>query len=251
MAEISSSIPVIPFSTLASSYTASFTQYKELRGKLAPFRPASHTELQYGLFRSPQTLAALRVAAADRFMRWREVARTLSEPSTSTPPPLSLYNSDGATRKDYSKKVWEASLSEDIARARRRTITSANSPLSERPNKSLMHHGTPCGGFAPMLDPLHLRSLMMLSITYFLPRSLRTRTMQRDSRRSEHDDIALTSNEDSVDPAKSTSTIRPSRYRAGSARKTTTGWRALRWGLAIVGVFCAGIGIGLALSGSA
>lgn len=44
---------------------------------LSVFRSRTPIALRAGLFRSPETLAALRVEAAERFLGWREVERAV------------------------------------------------------------------------------------------------------------------------------------------------------------------------------
>jgi len=45
--------------------------------KLSAFRPPSAVVLRNGLFHSPETVALLRSEAADRFLKWREVERSV------------------------------------------------------------------------------------------------------------------------------------------------------------------------------
>jgi len=196
IAALCSAIPVIPYSSTSSSSAISFDRDSCVSSQLATFRPRTAAALRIGLFRSPQTLDLLRTEAADRYMRWRECEHAVSV--MSSPP--------GKTRSKWDKAQWEASISEDVARRIR--ACQASSEDSRRKGRETRQ---PC--FSPILDPLHLRSLMMLSLALFSPQRPRQKSLRF------------------TPPA-------PTKQRWG-------------WGLTLLGVFCAGIGLGLALSGSA
>ncbi|KAH8112844.1 hypothetical protein DFH11DRAFT_1689732 [Phellopilus nigrolimitatus] len=242
---LASTIPIIPFSTSCSSTALSFARHLSIQPKLSFFQPRSRSR------HSAQE-------AADRFMRWREVERAVADRDLD----IANYshfksNSDDlsddcardrdisqpSTRlrrgagKEWSKAAWEASLSEDIARRFRQLPSHPFSSVLEKGTSStlaettLFSSVTPC--FAPTLDPLHLRSLMLLSFTLFAPRAFAPKSSIPKSRLGP-EEMAGTS-----------STLRPYASGAGSGKGARDDWRAWRWGLAVVGVFCAGLGIGL------
>jgi len=63
--------------------------------KLSDFRPASAVSLRNGLFHSPETVSLLRSEAADRFLRWREVERSVDRIL------------GGSAKKDVEREVGE------------------------------------------------------------------------------------------------------------------------------------------------
>ncbi|KAI5117684.1 hypothetical protein M0805_003474 [Coniferiporia weirii] len=246
---LASSIPIIPFSTASSSTALSFARHANVQPKLSFFQPRSHYSLRLGLFRSPQTLSALRAEAADRFMRWREVERAVADmsPLTARSGPMQRRGTiTGTINKDWgwSKAAWEVSLSEDIARRMRlirphphRTPESSteksecgSTAAADGSGDTVLGRVAPC--FAPALDPLHLRSLMVLSLALLAPRRL---------------DAGASASAKAVSASTSTIKSTPTST-SGPASGARDGWGVWRWGLAIMGVFCAGVGIGLAFS---
>lgn len=208
ISSLSSVIPVVPFSSTSSSALLSFRSGGDTQ--VSAFKPRTASALRSGLFRSPSTLAALRIEAADRFMRWREVEHYMDD--VAKPSQLE--------EMDWDKAAWEASLSEDIARR----MHASTSSVSRSGTRDLYtaRRTEPC--YSPSFDPLHLRSLVMFSLSLLSPR--------KGGESWRHSPYAYAYDE--VDPPT------PSRY-SGSR------WK---WGLAIVGIFCAGFGVGLVLSGS-
>ena len=131
---------------------------------LSSFRPTSIIALRTGLFRSVDTLASLRAEAADRFLRWREVERTLDDLSRT------IKSSTKLSKSDWSKREWEAEwegmLSQDVARTKRarerdNTLTQANAI----PHRSTFDPSPPSCSF----DPLHLPSLVFFSLSLLRP----------------------------------------------------------------------------------
>jgi len=123
--------------------------------------------LRAGLFRSPETLSALRSEATDRFLRWREVERTVSEIHLGRRDRDELCmgkNVDDATSK-WSKAKWEsewdATLSQDVARR----LHEDTPAVQDGP------FGCPRAGWvgSPAYDPLHLPSLFVFSMSLFGP----------------------------------------------------------------------------------
>lgn len=159
------------------------------RAHVSSFRPTSAHSLRAGLFRSPETLATLRMEAADRFLRWREVDRAVravhhaqSAPTRDQRPPLYDAPTDDEYQTDpnhdrrstvnsrpqrWNKAEWEAEwdrmLSHDVARRMREgTITSAPPTLPRAQ--------PPASSCAPIaFDPLHLPSLFMFSLSLLAP----------------------------------------------------------------------------------
>lgn len=248
---LSSSIPVILFCTTSlSSAFASIALGPNPPPKLASFQPHSQLSLRTGLFRSPQTISALRAEAADRFMRWREVERAiedLTRPPSQRAEALKHYTSAGYRRptvtqysvdnekiERWNKATWEAMLSEDVARRLRQTKTAESEDLPYSQSNSVLFSTTPC--FVPSLDPIHLRSLMLLSLSLLAPRSSSKRVPRLEER-----DVCMEETRSTVRPCHSRSRSRGRQEHNTKAER----WRFWRWGLAI---FCAGIGIGCILS---
>ncbi|TRM68069.1 hypothetical protein BD626DRAFT_395402 [Schizophyllum amplum] len=154
--------------------------------RLSSLHPSSALALRATLFRSPEAVTSLRGEAADRFLRWREVESVASAISTSQRQ-LEAHN-DRTWNKAQWEAEWEATLSQDVSRRlreRRGTVTAA-------PPKS------PCG-VQGALDPLHLPSLFMFSLSL-----------------------------------------------VGPLHRRVAGWMAsIPAGLAMLGGFCMGLGIGL------
>ncbi|KAG6811105.1 hypothetical protein H0H92_008952 [Tricholoma furcatifolium] len=95
--------------------------------RLSSFRPSSAVALRAGLFQSPEILAVLRSEATDRFLRWREVERSVDDVHMSQRNDSSHHHRD-PDGMPWSKAKWEAewlpSLSHDVAkRLREGTIT--------------------------------------------------------------------------------------------------------------------------------
>ncbi|KAI0719757.1 hypothetical protein C8T65DRAFT_635019 [Cerioporus squamosus] len=164
---------------------------------LSSFRPNSVDALRTGLFRTPSTLATLRLEAASRFLRWREVERAVERVqwsagtarASSVPDASNKAKSPSNTwwDKETWEAQWEGSLSQEVAlhlRRRRRsdpprrtsplsslsTIASRGTiPISLENQQSLV--APPCASTS--FDPLHLPSLLAFSFSLF--GALRTR----------------------------------------------------------------------------
>ncbi|KAI0922776.1 hypothetical protein AcV5_009662 [Taiwanofungus camphoratus] len=165
---------------------------------ISAFRPATPYALRSGLFRSPETLALLRSEGAARFMRWREVERAVERISAGTgtrPRAVKRMRTDMTARgrtqwnKAEWEAEWEASLSQDIAIGLRRRRAGTALPL---PRQREFEQGRPeddwpaysahqagaqtarrpslshaCAG--PASDPLHLKSVLVFSLSLFGP----------------------------------------------------------------------------------
>ena len=256
--QLSSSIPVIPFCT--TSLSSVLTGFGAASPRLASFQPHTQLSLRMGLFRAPQTIATLRAEAADRFMRWREVERTLEDHQNYAAfgdgdksklmqqyiPPIhrrgtvTQYSIDV---EKWNKATWEAMLSEDVARRLRETKSLHKSTsVSESGSlaNSVLFTGAPC--FAPALDPLHFRSLMVLSLSLFAPRRCLAATKPK-----------LKTVDGTMDSTRST--LRASspgprfkrKQMAGEATKDNNNkcrtWR-WSWGFGLA-LLCTGVGVGI------
>ena len=232
-----------PFSTAYSHSNASSspiypgTSSPHTTTTLSSFRPATPHALRTGLFRTPETLARLRGEAASRFLRWREVERAVEKlsPSVSADTlraPKSPVAAHTRTKSAWDKAQWEAewegTLSQEIAvglRQRRRADT-ALAPVARRADddrppifpETRMRRDSQCAP-APF-DPLHVGSLLMFSISLLGP--LKSRVVRSLSLRN----------------GAVQDTSRPKADRSTS----------FELGLALVGAFCAGIGLGLLVS---
>lgn len=149
-------------------------------------------------------------------MRWREVENTIQN------IPASLLSQTHLSEK-WDKAEWETALSEDMGR-RIRNAQPVDGTTSEN-SDIIPHH--PC--YSSVMDPLHFRSIIMLSFSLLSPRSVKRRVLPNamGGKHSELPDV-LTSKSDA---------------------KTGTIWNAWKWGLIVVSALGAGVGIGLALSG--
>lgn len=123
---------------------------------MSSFRPSSPSALRNGLFRSPETLSSLRYEAAERFLRWREVERAV-ENIAALHRETAHYIAEKPQGWDKARweAEWEIRLSQDVAaRTRENTITT-------RPDA--------IGPPIPCVDPLHLSSLLSLSLSLLEP----------------------------------------------------------------------------------
>ena len=188
---------------------------------LSSFRPADSTSLRSHLFRSPETLAYLRMEAADRFLRWREVHRvhnamTLSLATTS--PALHEGHPYRPTKVKRAKANWEADwdfrLSKEVSDLTKSTLPPP--PPSKPPSPT--HSNSSCAAYysPTTFDPLHLPSVFMVSVSLLSP--LRYRIFGE-----------------------------PTETLDGSTTARNT--KPVNWGiLGIVGAFCAGIGLGMLIA---
>ena len=259
---LSQHIPIIilPPSSLTSSGNPSRELAQRHRSShLSSFHPASLDTLRTGLFRTPSVLATLRTEAASRFLRWREVERAvervqrsarlssaLPKALVSIPPSAQQTPSPSGDvwsekRERWDKEAWEAqwegTLSQEVAlHLRRRRSGSARrlAPLSAGGGGNIPV-SPPCAGGAAF-DPLHLPSLVVFSFS--LVRACGARVARAFGIRGRADGALR----------RRSSTIRgeerppqvPAKPGAGRGVGYTIGL-----GLALVGAFCAGIGIGL------
>ena len=123
---------------------------------MSSFRPSSPSALRNGLFRSPETLSSLRYEAAERFLRWREVERAV-ENIAVIHRETAHYVAEKSQGWDKARweAEWEMRLSQDVAtRTREGTVTARPDTISPP---------------APCVDPLHLSSLLSLSLSLLEP----------------------------------------------------------------------------------
>ncbi|KAG6887067.1 hypothetical protein C0992_000956 [Termitomyces sp. T32_za158] len=148
--------------------------------RISSFRPSSIVALRAGLFRSPETISLLRSEATDRFLRWREVERSVDDIHMAQRNDTSYHHRD-PDGMPWCKAKWEAewlpSLSQDVAkRLREGTVTERG---TRRRSKSKNHDHVRFDD-SPHLcinntryDPLYFPSLVMFSVSLLGP--LRTR----------------------------------------------------------------------------
>lgn len=127
--------------------------------------------LRSGLFRSPDILSSLRCEAAERFVHWREVERTVLDVRKHNlrRERRQLHDSEDEpysnTRAIWSKAnwelEWEAALSQDVARRVREDAQM-------KPNPQLSPLYADSSGDLPF-DPLHLPSLLIFSLSILGP----------------------------------------------------------------------------------
>ncbi|KAG5352455.1 hypothetical protein C0989_002165 [Termitomyces sp. Mn162] len=152
--------------------------------KLSSFRPSSIIALRAGLFHSPETISVLRSEATDRFLRWREVEKSVDDIHMSQRNDTFHHHRD-PDGKLWSKAKWEAewlpSLSQDVAkRLREGTVT-------ERSTRRLKHYDHVRFDDSPRIcmnntryDPLYFPSLVMFSMSLLGPlRARMRRTLSR------------------------------------------------------------------------
>lgn len=188
---------------------------------LSSFRPADSTALRSHLFRSPETLASLRMEAADRFLRWREVRRvhnplTLSAATTS--PTLLQAHPYSPTKVRWNKSSWEAEwdykLSKEVSDLHTSTLPP---PSPSKPPSPTNSSSCPAYYSPTAFDPLHLPSIFMFSLSLLAP--LRYRIF-----------------------GKPIETL-------GSSIAATRSTKPVNWGiLGVMGAFCAGIGLGMLIA---
>ncbi|KZT63144.1 hypothetical protein DAEQUDRAFT_783064 [Daedalea quercina L-15889] len=231
-----------PLSNTSSAYSSpiysSGSNSPCTTASLSFFRPATPHALRTGLFRTPETLARLRGEAAARFLRWREVERAVEKisPSASADTvraPKSPVVMHARTKSAWDKAQWEAEwegmLSQEIAvelRQRRRADTALAPVAREEAGENRppafsdlrVRRGSQCAP-APF-DPLHVGSLFMFSLSLLGP--LKSRVAQ-----------SLSFGKGGVE---------------STSRATTSRSMGVGLGVALVGAFCAGIGLGLLIA---
>lgn len=187
---------------------------------LSSFRPANSTSLRSHLFRSPETLASLRMEAADRFLRWREVHRvhhalTLSVATTS--PALLKAYPYSPTKTRWNKADWEAEWDYKLSKEVSDLHTSKLPPPSPSQPPSPSNSSNCQAYYSPTtFDPLHLPSIFMFSLSLLSP--LRYH-------------------------------IFGERMETLDGSTTTRNTKTVNWGIwGIMGAFCAGIGLGVLIT---
>jgi hypothetical protein len=116
--------------------------------------------LRGGIFRSPETLNLLRSEAANRFLRWREIEQVASTVHESRSNAQSKQQGVAWDKAAWETE-WDATLSRDVAtRLGENTATSA-------PGQTHVARNPTCT--LALLDPLHIPSLMMVSLSLFTP----------------------------------------------------------------------------------
>lgn len=129
---------------------------------LSSFCPSSAVALRHGLFRSPETLALLRSEASDRFLHWREVERAVDTIHEARREDLTNQY-DIIWDKSKWESEWMDMFSQDVAkRLREGTITAREGHLPTRACDSACFN-------ASSLDPLHLPSLFIFSVSLLGP----------------------------------------------------------------------------------
>ncbi|TDL27823.1 hypothetical protein BD410DRAFT_835114 [Rickenella mellea] len=205
---------------------------------LSSFRPTSAFALRTGLFRSPKTLKALRREGADRFVRWVEVAGAVALAAKGEGKETGYDMRDQESGgMHWSKAEWESTLSQDVARA-----------FKSAPHSTFDYTSTStCHAIPLALDPLHIPSLLALSVSSLLVAPLRglLLTSRPHAKGSSYHRHRTESESDSNAGDSKVEGKTGVREGKGQGRWR---WRVLIMG---VGVFCAGVGIGYVLSGSA
>ncbi|KAF8225741.1 hypothetical protein L208DRAFT_1443326 [Tricholoma matsutake] len=150
------------------------------RSKLSSFRPASAFALRSGLFHSPETLAALRSEATDRFLRWREVEHTVDDIHKSRRKEAHNTQHRDPDGLPWDKTKWEsewaATLSQDVAkRLRENTLTERNVRYYNDEHRDVDAHDPSRSCVGHSFDPLHLPSLVIFSVSLLGPLRARVR----------------------------------------------------------------------------
>jgi hypothetical protein len=152
--------------------------------KLSSFRPSSALALRAGLFRTPETLASLRSEAADRFLQWREVERSVNSlqqsRTNSRQQERSLREHPNAWNKEKWETEWDATLSRDVARRLREQMAEREREYEEEDRvedwfgrgKSEFGSGSFSGSD---VDPLYLPSLLTITLSLLGPLQARLR----------------------------------------------------------------------------
>jgi len=210
--QLSPHIPIIALPPFPSSRRSS--------QHLASFRPQDSTALRSHLFRSPETLTSLRMEAADRFLRWREVHRvhsalTLSVTAASSTYPKAYPYSPAKIR--WNKADWEAEwdykLSKEVSDLR---VSTLPPPSPSKPSSPSNSSSCPAYYSPTTFDPLHLPSIFVFSLSLLSP--LRHHIFGE-----------------------------PTETLDGPA--TTRSTKPVNWSiLGIMGAFCAGIGLGMLIA---
>jgi hypothetical protein len=159
---LSTHVPVIPITSPSlphASRPSSRGRSRAPRPNVSSHRPLTPDQLCTTLFRRPAALRKLRCEAAERFLWWREIEAAKHQPDTLQrlldrhEPPEDLAELE----QDTEKWAWEPRLSRDIAFAREAVAPepAKSAPCLSRCNVSL--------------DPLHIPSLFLLSLSLLRP----------------------------------------------------------------------------------
>ncbi|KAG6860609.1 hypothetical protein C0995_009430 [Termitomyces sp. Mi166 len=153
--------------------------------KISSFRPSSIVALRAGLFHSPETISVLRSEATDRFLRWREVERSVDDIHMSQRNDTAYYHRD-PDGKPWSKAKWEAewlpSLSQDVAkRLREGTVTNRSTRRRSKHHDHVRFDDSSRSCMSDTrYDPLYFPSLFMYSVSLLGPlRARMRRTLSR------------------------------------------------------------------------
>ena len=145
-----------------------------------------------GLFRSPETLSTLRSESADRFLRWREVERAVDEIHAARrgrdvqPQPQhrdtdsdsnnnnNNYNGNNSNNngnrnnhsRKWSKGKWEAEWEAGLSRDVAQRLREEPAP-TQNASGTTSSHVVWMGGSE--FDPLHIPSLFVFSLSLFGP----------------------------------------------------------------------------------
>ncbi|KAH6891802.1 hypothetical protein BKA70DRAFT_1326176 [Coprinopsis sp. MPI-PUGE-AT-0042] len=235
----------------------------QITSKLSGFRPSNALSLKDGLFHSPETIGRLRIEAAERFMRWREVERAVDGVVQHRTDETEYFSPRHRPRAGWDKEKWERdwmeNLSKDVYVAlqdRRQYEPHQRSPLvpnyeeddadrshsvtpsseSERPERpaspapfhpNLLPHSQP-------FDPLHLPSLLLFAVSILGPLKNRVLDCVKAIAQGYLDDDH---------PRRAFQ----ARREAGRAEKKTM--RMIALGGLVTAGFAVGVGVGAAWSG--
>lgn len=161
--ELSTQIPIILLPPVHGRH-----HYHRSIPKLSSFKPSSVLALRAGLFRSPEILAAVRGEAADKYLHWSSVERSVYHIHSSRQREDNLTVTEHRNRGiDWRAPTWghewDINLSQDVAKRLR--VDSDAHPCIDLP------HNGPC------FDPLHLPSLLLFSLSLLGPLQSRLRTI--------------------------------------------------------------------------
>jgi hypothetical protein len=178
---------------------------------LSTFQPSSAVALRNGLFHSPETIAILRGEAADRFLRWREVEKSVER--ISRPRKRRVNRGVESAEEDaratmmlaeekWDKTKWEAEwmadFSRDVDSARRKreaTITQKDVAVLQSQASGMSSAGSTDLSVqnpaerrqtarpnvpATVFDPLHLPSLLAFSVSLLGPLGTRLERSVRE-----------------------------------------------------------------------
>lgn len=142
---IASRIPLIVL------HRPSSRQHHRIIHKVASFKPSTLMALRNGLFRSPETLNSLRIQAAEKFLEWREVESALGT--------IRKSRKKRKRGMSWNKSNWEAELENQLSKQ-----VALHLQQEER-------HEAEEGSVDSQLslDPLHLRSLLVFSLSILGP----------------------------------------------------------------------------------